>query len=227
MPVSEAQEGARPWFKSPWLWGFVFGALALTGLRPLQQLFLHAPAPLASIGTWELVDQDARPFGSEALRGKVWVADYFFTRCPSVCPGLTRSMMQVSDAFSRHGDKIALVSFTVDPEHDTPEVLRGYAERFGIRDPRWHFVTGPQDKVVDLITKRMFLPLGDRVPLSPTPADGAERDGQAQLFDISHLARFALFDQNGDLRGTFTTDLEGLAALGNATNLLVEHGPNP
>lgn len=221
--MTSTEGGSRPFYKNPWVIGWFVGAILLTVLGPMQQLFLRAPPPLATIGAWSLVDHNGEPFGSEQLEGKVWVADFFFTRCPSVCPELTRKMKEVQTSLRRVDDNVHYVSFSVDPKHDTPEVLRAYAKKMDIDTKDWTLVTGDLDQVHALIKKKMFIHIGDKEPL----AGAAQKDGQAQLFDISHLAKFALFDQNGDMRATFSTDIEGLGALGNAARLLIDKGPNP
>ncbi len=133
-------------------------------------------------------------------------------------------MKEVQTSLRRVDDGVQFVSFSVDPTHDTPEVLRAYAEKMGIDTKDWTLVTGDLDAVHALIKKKMFLHIGEKEPIGGS-ADG--KDDQAQLFDISHLAKFTLFDQNGDLRGTFSTDVEGLGSLGNAARLLIRKGPNP
>src|SRR5690606_14449383 len=115
--------------------GLLLGAAALFVLPFLQRLSLRAPPPISSLGTWELVDQTGTAFGSADLAGQVWVASFFFARCPSVCPKQQEDFKQilrhVDDLHDKSGQKrpIRLVSFTVDPEDDTPEALRAYAQK--------------------------------------------------------------------------------------------------
>ena len=77
---------ARPFYKNPWLWAFLIGAFSLTILRPLAMAQRKAPPPLVQVGAWELIDHNGKPFSSKDLAGKVWMADYFFTSCPSISP---------------------------------------------------------------------------------------------------------------------------------------------
>ena len=218
--MTTGEGGSRPFYKNPYVLGFVIGALTLTFLGPVQRMFLHAPPPLVELGAWSLTDQNNKPFGSEQLKGKVWVADYFFTRCPSICPLLTKKMKEVQASLGKF-DNVHLVSFTVDPSHDTPEALAAYAKKAGIDTRNWTFVTGSLEEIKALVRERMFFYVGEKTPIK------GSGDGQEELFDISHLAKFALFDQQGDMRATFSTDTEGLGALGNAARLLIKHGPNP
>lgn len=208
--------GPTPIWKNPFVIAFVVGALSLVAIRPLQYAARSAPPPLLEPGVWTLVDQDGKPYGTKDLTGKVWIADFFFTRCPSVCPELTRKLDEVRQRFPEN-EQIAFVSFSVDPAFDTPEVLRNHRSKLGIVDPRWRFVTGSQENVHEWLSGRLRLHVG--MPERKEPQD--------DLFDISHASRFALFDQNGALRALASTDQAGLARLVGAASLLLEEGPNP
>ena len=99
---------------------------------------------------WTYVDQQNRPFGSQDLRGKVYVADFFFTSCPTICPKVKSQMLRLEEAFADHPD-FALVSFTIDPKRDTPERLLEYATKLGIEDTdRWRFIHGDRFEIYEL-----------------------------------------------------------------------------
>lgn len=99
---------------------------------------------------WKFVDQSNRPFGSEDLRGKVYVAEFFFTSCPTICPKVKSQMLRLEERFGDHPD-FRLVSFTVDPKRDTPEKMTEYAGKLGIEDlDRWRFVHGDKFEIYDL-----------------------------------------------------------------------------
>ncbi|MES1188761.1 MAG: SCO family protein, partial [Myxococcales bacterium] len=102
------------------LWMTTLGALlpAAIGCRRAADL----PA-LGSVGSFGLTDQSGRPVNEAVLRGQVWAAAFFFTRCPTVCPRITRRMRDLQQAAASGGVKLQLVSFSVDPENDTPEAL--------------------------------------------------------------------------------------------------------
>lgn len=208
--------GSAPVWKNPFFIAFVVGALSLVAIRPLQYAARSAPPPLLEPGAWSLIDHDGKAYGSDNLKGKVWIADFFFTRCPSVCPELTRKMDEVRKRFPQN-EEISFISFSVDPGFDTPEVLRNHRSKLGIQDPRWRFITGSEERVQEWLTERLRLHVG--MPERETPQD--------ELFDISHASRFALFDQNGALRALASTDQAGLARLVGAASLLLEEGPNP
>jgi protein SCO1/2 len=107
------------------------------------------------------------------------------------------------------------VSFSVDPEFDTPAVLKTWGDKMGVDSSRWKLATGPEAAVKELLTKRMFVDMGERTPL---PND---------LFDISHASKFVLVDQNGDVRGYWGTDELARGNLINAARMLFKRGPQP
>lgn len=214
-------EARRPFYKSPFFWGFLIGIAALTAMRPIAMSFRSAPPPLLTIGDWTLTSHDGKPFGSKDLEGKVYIASFFFTSCPSICPELTRAMQQLEQRM-RDDEDVRFVSFSVDPETDTPEKLRAYREKFGITGDQWVFLTGTREQMLGVLTGQMKLHVGDKEPLKGlSPEEAAQR----QLYDISHIGKFALFDQNGDLRALADTDPHGLARIRDAAELLVEKGP--
>lgn len=164
-----------------------------------------APEPLdvmAQIGSFELIDQDGEVFSSRRLEGRVWVAGFFFTQCPSVCPMLTAAMANLQRRLASHGDALQLVSVSVDPETDTPERLRAYAERHGADLRNWTFLTGEPAEVRTVLTRTFLVPVGER----------QEVDDEGN-YDILHTARLMLIDQQGRLRGLYGTDAEGLSEL--------------
>ncbi len=102
------------------------------------------------VRTWEYVDQSNRPFGTEDLKGKVYVADFFFTSCPTICPKVKSQMLRLQDRFQDDPD-FQLVSFTIDPKRDTPERMIAYAKKLGIEDmDRWRFIHGDKFEIYDL-----------------------------------------------------------------------------
>src|SRR5690242_5381640 len=106
----------------------------------------HKSEPLpriAQVPAFALRDQDGRELGPDALRGKVWIANFMFTSCPDVCPLLTSKMAAVRQRLVADRAAVHYVSFSVDPAHDTPEVLKRYAIEHGADRADWSFLTGP------------------------------------------------------------------------------------
>jgi protein SCO1 len=219
-PPDGAPEAKKPLYKNPFLIAFVVGAVALTVLPFLQKTQLRAPEPISHLGDWSLVDQWGKPLGSKELAGKVWVASFFFSRCPSICPPQQRDFLKILDHVDDLDAPIELVSFSVDPEHDKPEILNAYERKLdatGTTKGKWHLVTGSKETLKDILIKRFMVDMGDARAL----------DGSADLFDISHSAKFVLVDQNGAVRGYWSADDLGRGNLINAARLLAKRGPNP
>jgi protein SCO1 len=150
----------------------------------------HAPAldVFGDIPQFELTAQDGQPFHSQALAGKIWVADFIYTTCPGPCPRMTSQMREVQDAFLKIPHDIAdvrLVSFTVDPSEDTPPVLAAYAKMHGASSAIWYFLTGPVP-TLEMLDRDAFK-LGD---INAT---------------LQHSTRFVLVDRQGRIRGYYDT----------------------
>jgi protein SCO1 len=133
---------------------------------------------------FSLTDARNRTMNSAELDGKVWVANFIFTNCAGPCPRMTNDMKRLEEAFPGE-EKLRFVSFTVDPDRDTPEVLAAYAKRFRAGD-RWYFLTGPQASLHEL--KRNTFKLGDVAG------------------NLEHSTRFALVDTQGRIRGYYRSD---------------------
>ena len=115
------------------------------------------PGPLPEIGpapAFALMSQDGKPTNLIGLRGKVVAVSFFYTACPDICPLLTQKLVEVQDALGDDfGKKIAFVSITVDPEHDTPEVLKDYAAAWEAKTAGWSFLSGPPEVVRDVVRR--------------------------------------------------------------------------
>jgi len=175
------------------LLGMVAFALALTIAfsiwwvltRPAESLPVIAPVP-----EFALIERSGEPFGLDNLRGKVWIADFIFTRCAGTCPIMTSRMAELQSLLAKKGfPDIRLVSFTVDPEYDTPEILRKYAEVHGASPETWFFLTGPGDEIQELAVKGFRL-------------SAATGSGNAEE-PIIHSVRFVLVDGLARIRGYY------------------------
>jgi protein SCO1/2 len=193
------------WFQRHiWVLAFSSGVLALTALRCSGRL-RHVPDPPEVMFTlpqdYALVDHQGRPFAPGTLRGKVWVAGFVFTSCPSSCPAVTTAMGQLRERFDRNGLDVEMVSFTVDPAHDTPEVLAQYLAETGVASEHWRFVTsdpaGDPQGVLRLARHGFKLGVGDR-----------EADAEGVAYDIAHSTKLALVDADGGVRGLYSISEE-------------------
>jgi protein SCO1/2 len=194
-------------FVRRWIWyiGIAAGLLMITAVRPF---LIHRPPLPEAIGSvpaqFSAVDQDGAAFGPEALRGRVWVVGFVFTRCPSLCPQITRAMASFRDALERGGlqDDVSLLSVTVDPDYDTPERLRAYADAHGIEGAGWRLI-----RVGDPAATEAFVVGGFRVAIGEPTAVAPG------VFDIAHSSKLALVDRHGAIRGFYSIDEEGLEEL--------------
>ncbi len=166
-----------------------------------------APLPvLWPVPSYRLVDQDGRTRTPEELRGSVWVADFIFTSCKSVCPVLSAKMVQVQRAIS--DPRLKFVSFSVDPERDTPEALRAYAKRWAPDETRWTLLANTTASLAEL--SKGMKTFVERQP-----------DPDATL----HSAELFLVDGQGNVRGLYATDGDSSAELvPDARRLLAELG---
>src|SRR6218665_3949188 len=125
-----------------------------------QVLMKGADTVYHKIPDFELIDQNGNKFSSQQTKGKIYVADFFFTRCGTICPKLSSSMIRVQDVFADNTD-VFMVSHSVDPNHDTPEVLKSYAKKYDAKAGKWFFLTGDKKAVYDLAIKGYKLPVAD------------------------------------------------------------------
>lgn len=109
-----------------------------------------------TIPPFKFVNQDSAIVTHETFKGKIYVADFFFTTCPSICPIMKTQMKRVYDEFSSDDD-IMILSHTIDPEHDTVALLKDYAERIGVSGNKWHFVTGDMDEIYQIARTGYFV----------------------------------------------------------------------
>jgi protein SCO1/2 len=187
---------ARPSLQ-PWLWT---GFLALVMATPVLRSALPTPVPpppiLGTVPDFRLVDQTGTPFGPDRLAGRVWIADFVFTRCPDVCPRMTERLAGIHRAL---GERADVVSVSVDPAYDTPERLAAFARAHGAVSPRWHFLTGDSRHVQEAVLR------GFKVAFS--------RDSE-DIATITHGVHVVLVDGRGRIRGYYdSNDAEALERL--------------
>jgi protein SCO1/2 len=149
------------------------------------------PAVLGVAPDFSLIDQRGAEFRSTDLRGRIWVANFIFTRCTTMCPILTREMLDLQSrtASDPVGERVRLVSFSVDPEHDRPAVLAEYAAGHGADLDRWTFATGARAEIWELSKSGFKLPVGEAPPGAEDP--------------LFHSDRFVLVDAEGRIRGYY------------------------
>ena len=153
---------------------------------------------------FSFLDQDSLLISNEDYLGKVYVIDFFFTSCPTICPVMSKNLVELQDEF-REFENFGLASFTINPEYDTPSVLKEYAERYGISDMDWHLMTGERDKIYDLANVGFNI----YAAADPNVPGGFEHSGLFALVDKQGYIRSRL-DQFGNpiiyYRGTITEE---------------------
>ncbi|WP_324679377.1 SCO family protein [Hymenobacter sp. GOD-10R] len=137
-----------------------------------------------TVPTFHVLNQDSVIVTPATFAGKVYLADFFFTTCPTICPGMQRQMLRVYKQY-KGNTRVAFLSHTIDPDHDTLPVLREYAGRLGITSARqWHFATAPRDSIFALARQYMVA-----AQLDPTAPGGAVHSGAFVLVDPQHHIR--------------------------------------
>lgn len=183
----------------PFFWTCVLAAIVAFPLA--RQALGPPPAPLPVLGkvpAFRFMDQRGAVFDPEMLAGKPWVADFVFTRCPSVCPLMTE---RLGALLPQLGERVHLVSISVDPDFDTPERLQRFAVEHGATSPRWHFLTGDSADVQRAVTE------GFKISV-------VHENGSDNVPNLIHGVHLVLVDGQGRIRGYYdSTDAEALQRL--------------
>jgi protein SCO1/2 len=144
-----------------------------------EALVKIGPAP-----KFELTDQKNKKISNKEYAGKVYVMEFFFSTCPSICPIMNKNMIEVEKTFAKEKN-FAIASVTINPDNDTPEVLKAHAEKLGINSQNWHFLTGNKEYIFNLANKGFNLYVGEN---------------NKAIGNFEHSGLFALIDKNGNIR---------------------------
>lgn len=151
---------------------------------------------------FRLTNQANQQVTAQVIDGKIHVADFFFARCPGICPKMSSQLSRVQDVF-RDNSNVVIVSYTVDPEHDTPEELAKYAQQYGAIPGKWHLLTGDKAEIYTLAKKGYFVTAKEDQPQSENLED-----------QFVHTDKFVLVDQKRRIRGYYNgTDPEDVDRL--------------
>ena len=163
----------------------------------------------STVPSFQLVNQNGQAFGSAQLAGKIWIADFIYTTCPGPCPMISSRMSELQKPLEK--TDVHLVSFSVDPEKDTPEVLRGYAEKLQAELARWDFLTGPKSTIYKLSHDGFKLAVSDGIDAEGIPV---------------HSTRMVLVDRHGKIRGYYdAAEADAMTKLLADTNHLLREQP--
>ncbi len=192
-----------------WAAVLVAGIAAFAAQRvPIQQTSA-VEGKLGQVPAFRLTNQLGKPVTEGDFKGKVWIANFVFTRCVSVCPMLTAKFRGLQQEL-RDVPGVAYVSISVDPQFDTPSVLAAYAKRFQADPAHWQFLTGPLADIERTVIEGFKIHIGEPKPLPQDPT----------LVEIMHGEHLVLIDKQGTIRGYFQSDQAGLAELVTAARAL-------
>ncbi len=136
------------------------------------------------VPSFTFLNQDSLLVSDKDYHGKVYVVEFFFTSCPSICPIMNKNLVGIQKEFGTE-ENFGIASFSITPDYDTPSVLKAYAERYGITDLDWNLMTGDRDKIYELANAGFYI----------FAAENAEAPG-----GFEHSGLFALIDKNGYIR---------------------------
>ncbi len=140
------------------------------------------------IPDFTFTNQESQKIGKAEMMGKVTVVDFFFTSCPSICPVMSSEMERVNDMF-RDEPKLQILSISIDPTYDTPEILQSYADKHKAKAGKWDFLTGDKTEIYQLAKCGFILPT---------------LDGMGVPDDFAHSDKFVLIDELGRIRGYYS-----------------------
>ncbi len=221
-------DARTPRFGTPRLWAALTTAILIAGVAVGAVAWLRRPPaePLEVYGQvpeFSLVERSGEPVTRARLVGRVSVVEFFYTRCEDSCP-LQNAHLARLQAEHKDVADLQLVSITVDPDHDTPPVLREYAARFGADPRRWLFLTGQRDAIYRLAVDGFHLAViargSEASPalwawIAPRPAWAHGGEGGPRIIRLAHGSRFALVGRRARIRGYFDgLDWNDVARLG-------------
>ncbi len=138
----------------------------------------------SKVPAFSFTDQNGNTITNEDYLGKVYLVEFFFTTCPTICPRMNSNLVQIQNDFKDYQNNFGVASFTIMPEIDTPKVLKAYADKYGITNPNWHLMTGDEDTIYKLANEGFYL----------YTARGEDAEG------FEHSGNFALIDKEGYIR---------------------------
>lgn len=136
------------------------------------------------VPNFSFTNQNGQTITNKDYEGKVYVVEFFFTTCPTICPRMNKNLIQIQNEFEGFED-FGVASFTINPDYDTPEILKDYANKYGITNPNWHLMTGNKDDIYKLSNQGFYI---------YTAANSDVEGG------FEHSGNFALIDKNGYIR---------------------------
>lgn len=165
--------------------------ILLFGIWSVPKIVAHFDevemATIGKVADFDFINQRGETITNESYKGKVYIAEFFFTTCPSICPIMNRNMVKIQNEFYGNPN-LGIASFSIDPAYDTPKVLSEYAESYGITNPNWNLLTGDKDAIFKLANEGFNLYVGE---------------GSEEIGGFEHSGYFALIDQEGNIRSRY------------------------
>ncbi|MEO9510830.1 MAG: SCO family protein [Flavobacteriaceae bacterium] len=157
----------------------------MSGVKTISDMsFIMANGKKRKVPSFSFLDQDSTIVSNTDYLGKVYVVEFFFTTCPTICPIMTKNLVALQDTFSEY-ENFGIASFTINPRYDTPSVLTKYVARYGIQDKDWHLMTGEQEEIYKLANEGFYIVANE---VADVPGG------------FEHSGMFALVDKQGYLR---------------------------
>lgn len=155
-----------------------------TDANSTELAFIEINGTKKEVPEFSFTDQNSKIITNKDYEGKVYVVEFFFSTCPTICPKMNRNLIQIQNEF-KDFENFGVASFTINPKYDTSKVLKAYADQYGVTNPNWHLMTGDEKAIYDLSNNGFSL---------YTAKDGDAEGG------FEHSGNFALIDKNGFIR---------------------------
>lgn len=153
--------------------------------RSLSNLaFIEINEEAKQVPAFSFINQDGKVITNKDYEGKVYVVEFFFTTCPTICPRMNANLIQIQNTFEA-SDAFGVASFTINPKTDTPQILKAYAEHYGVTNPNWNLLTGDQEAIYKLANEGFNL---------------YTSEAESVVGGFEHSGNFALIDKKGFIR---------------------------
>lgn len=163
-------------------------ALLFLGIGVGMEYFKKNLYTVMKVPDFTLTDQNNKTVTNKNMLGKVYLVEFFFSKCPTICPVMNTNMRAIEEEINNPG--FGIISISIDPENDTPQTLKQHADRIGVKSPNWHFLTGDRDYIGKL-ADQFNIYVGDKEDESES---------------LNHSGMIALVDQEGNIRCRYNKD---------------------
>ena len=192
-----------------WFWVVICGFFFIYPMAKSVNRQLPQELPvLSTLPAYVFTDENGKAFGSKELQGKVYIANFVFTSCVTSCPTILKKVQMVQHRMRGVIDRAAIVTFTVDPQTDTPAVLYAKAREMKANPVVWRFLTAPIAEVKKLLVEGFKVPVGDKELAN-------------NVMDVAHSNKLVLVDQDGKIRGYYGIEKDDINKLMIDTGLLI------